>query len=153
MSAPASEADGFSLAKKQELLDRAAAHVDEQAPGFAQIRINVPELRLAVYWKGQPPASVRRLQQSPPPGVSVEVIACDFSRRDIQAAEARIQAAARSGTLPTPDSMAASADYDGLEVGFAATRPADATSEVSRAKFQGVAKMRVAFVEAPPHGE
>lgn len=154
--APSATANGVTLPvgiriRNQQLLDEVAAQIPQGKDGFARIVTDLNALGMTIYWKGEPPPAVRKLEGTTDSGVDVEIAAAKVSKSDLDAARKRILAAAKAGQIPEPDSIAVNNDFDGLDVGFLKARYDANTTAAIRAKYRAIAKLAIVFVVAAQH--
>lgn len=147
---PSSTPDAGS-ADNAQLLAEIVEKVDETAPGFAQIVQNIPKRKLAIYWKGAPPAEVKALEGTSGTGVEVTIVAAKLSKADTDAAIRRIAQAAGAGKVPNPDSISVNKDYSGLVIGFSEAHYAANNTSANRAKYEEAAKVPVTIGRAGEH--
>jgi hypothetical protein len=94
---------------------------------------------------------VRDLAGTTGTGVQVVIVQTKLSKADVEAAIRRISAAAAAGKVPTPDSILANRDFDGIVIGFVKSRFPSYDNATVRAQFESAAKVPVTIAQAGEH--
>ncbi len=142
-SPPASPADRI---RNQDKLDEAVASVDENAPGFVEIRYDVVGAAAEIAWHGERPARLTRLAGRHASGVTVCIVSVRHSVAEIHTAMEVARAV--DSYLPWPVMKGPADNYDGIVVGFLPAGFDRMNSDEILAQYRESAGMPVEFVVA-----
>ncbi len=140
---PASDSDRI---RNQNLLDEATAPVDQDAPGFAEIRYDVGAGIAEIAWRGTRPEALTRLAGRHASGVTVCIVSVPYGQGDVISAMNRARAVDRS--LPAPVTKYPAAGYDGIVAGFHAADFGRVNNDHVIAQYRESAGMPVEFTVA-----